>query len=153
MTEPRTARTRKRDWAPKFLEAFAETGNVKEACATVGVGRSTVYERRIKDETFAVQWDEAEQTSHDTLEREAFRRAAEGTDKPVYQGGKLVGTVREYSDTLLIFLLKARRPEKYRDNHRFELTGAEGGPIVTEDRSATLEDVAELLRDAGALNT
>ena len=31
-----------------------------------------------------------------------------------YQGSQ-VGTVRRYSDTLLIFLLKGRRPEKFKD--------------------------------------
>jgi hypothetical protein len=48
------------------------------------------------------------------LEDEAVRRAYEGVERPVFQGGKQVGVVREYSDTLLIFLLKALRPEKYR---------------------------------------
>jgi hypothetical protein len=43
----------------------------------------------------------------------------EGVDKPVYQGGVLVGYVREYSDQLLVTLLKAHRPEKFRDNVAF----------------------------------
>ena len=34
--------------------------------------------------------------------------------------GGLVGKTREYSDLLLIFLLKARRPEKFRDNAKLE---------------------------------
>lgn len=129
--------------APKkdsFLEAFAKTGNVSEAAAAAGVGRRTVYDWRSEDEDFATRWDGAEQESHDRLEREAFRRAAEGTDKPVFQGGQQVGTIHEYSDTLLIFLLKARRPAVYRDNHRVELTGADGGPMeVTTDVSDAVE--------------
>ena len=36
---------------------------------------------------------------------------------PVYQGGKKVGSVRKYSDLLLIFLLKAAAPETDRDNY------------------------------------
>jgi hypothetical protein len=51
----------------------------------------------------------------DLLEDEAFRRAHQGIDKPVFQGKELVGVIREYSDTLLIFLLKGCRPDKYRD--------------------------------------
>lgn len=152
MSNTRTSRTAKKDWAPAFIAALAGTGNVKEACAAVGVGRSTVYDRRLRDTEFAIAWVEAEDQSHDTLEREAWRRAAEGVEEPVFQGGKQVGAIRKYSDTLLIFLLKARRPEKYRDNHRVEHTGADGGPIMVEDRSASLDDVARLLRDAGALN-
>ena len=50
------------------------------------------------------------------MELEARRRAVKGTDKPVFQRGEQVGTIREYSDTLLMFLLKANKPEKFRDN-------------------------------------
>ncbi len=57
------------------------------------------------------------------LEAEARRRAVEGVRKPVYCRGEIVGTVKEYSDTLLIFLMKGARPEKYRDNVRVERTG------------------------------
>ena len=42
--------------------------------------------------------------------------------------GKQVGTVKRYSDTLLMFLLKGRRPEKFKDRH--ELTGKDGEPVV-----------------------
>lgn len=55
------------------------------------------------------------------MEQEAFRRAVEGTEKPVFgsmgfrMGSGEIGRVREYSDTLLIFLLKGARPEKYRE--------------------------------------
>jgi hypothetical protein len=41
-----------------------------------------------------------------------------------------VGVVQEYSDTLLIFLLKGARPQKYRDNVRQEVTGSNGTPLV-----------------------
>jgi hypothetical protein len=34
-----------------------------------------------------------------------------------------VGKVREYSDTLTIFLLKAHAPDKYRDNAKVEHSG------------------------------
>ena len=49
----------------------------------------------------------------DILEDEVDRRAVEGVEKPVgWHKGKPGGYVREYSDTLLIFLLKGDRPEK-----------------------------------------
>jgi hypothetical protein len=38
--------------------------------------------------------------------------------------------VREYSDTLLIFLLKGARPQKYRDNVRQEVSGPNGAPLI-----------------------
>jgi hypothetical protein len=52
-----------------------------------------------------------------------IRRGVTGYDKPVYQQGRLVGTVREYSDTLLIFALKARAPDRYREIRHVTLDG------------------------------
>lgn len=66
------------------------------------------------------------------MEDEAFRRAVNGTEKPVYQGKELVGHVREYSDTLMIFMLKARRPEKFKDRVASEISG---GLTVKDERS------------------
>jgi len=44
--------------------------------------------------------------------------------------GQVCGYVRRYSDTLLIFLLKARRPGKYGDKVTAEHTGPGGGPVT-----------------------
>jgi hypothetical protein len=59
----------------------------------------------------------------DTLEAEADRRAAEGTLRPVFYKGEQCGEIREYSDTLLIFRLKALRPEKYRERSNVAVSG------------------------------
>jgi hypothetical protein len=56
------------------------------------------------------------------------RRALVGWKEPVYQGGKEVGTIRKFSDNLLIFLLKGKRPEVFRERH--ELTGANGAALT-----------------------
>jgi len=80
---------------------------------------------------FAAAWDEALEIATGSLELEARRRAQKGVLEPVYYKGKKVGAVRKYSDTLLIFLLKAHRPDKYRDNVRHEVTGKDGSPIET----------------------
>ena len=45
----------------------------------------------------------------------AHRHAVEGTEKPVFQGGALVGHVREFDHRLLEFLLKADDPKRYRE--------------------------------------
>jgi hypothetical protein len=71
-------------------------------------------------EAFEASRDEAAQV----LEDEAVRRAQQGVEEPVYQGGKLVGTVQRYSDTLLIFLLNGARPDKYKQRSSVEVTGA-----------------------------
>ncbi len=113
----------------KFLEAFRQTGNVTEAAEKAGVNRATPYKWRKKDPKFAKAWEEAEQEAADRLEREAWRRAVEGVEEPVYYKGKQIDSIRKYSDTLLIFLLKGNRPEKYADRVKQEIFGPDGGPI------------------------
>jgi hypothetical protein len=99
-----------------FLEALAQTGNVSAAAKAAGVGRQYAYERRAADPELAAAWDEALDVATDALEREARRRALEGCERPVFYKGDECGRIREYSDTLMIFLLKAHRPQKFRDN-------------------------------------
>jgi hypothetical protein len=114
---------RPRKWVATFLAALEETAMVSEACKRAGISRQTAYEARQRDEEFAVAWHEVEERATERLEREAYRRAAEGTLKPVVSAGHLVTEERQYSDGLLMFLLKARRPEKYRDNVKVEHAG------------------------------
>ena len=109
----RTPRTPKKMAA--FISALEQTANVTAACRIARLPRSSAYEWREADSEFAKLWDDAVERGTDALEDEAVRRAAQGVLKPVYQGGKKVGTIREYSDTLLIFMLKARRPEKFKE--------------------------------------
>lgn len=99
-----------------FLRVLRETGgNVSRACAAISLARQRVYEWRASDPQFAIAWDEAVETGTDELEEEARRRAFQGVDEPVFYQGDECGTVRKYSDTLLIFLLKGRKPDKYRE--------------------------------------
>jgi hypothetical protein len=116
--EPRTIRTPEKEAA--FLEALAATCNVTEACRLACIGRMSVYDWRHEDASFAAKWKKALSIGAEVLEDEAVRRATVGVDKPVYQGGQLVGTIREYSDTLLIFLMKGAKPKRYRDNMRIQ---------------------------------
>ena len=58
------------------------------------------------------------------LEPEAIRRAVEGVEKAVYYQGEPVGTVREYSDTLLIFLLKGWKSDRYKERREVFHRGA-----------------------------
>lgn len=142
----RTNRTSKK--AQTFLDELSKCGNVKDACAAAGVGRRTAYDWRAKDPEFAQAWDSALDEAADTMEREAFRRAVEGIEKPVFgslgrgEGTGEVGRVREYSDTLLIFLLKAARPEKYRERTETRhtgLTAEQAANLSTDDLEAELK--------------
>lgn len=108
------------EWTPKkqqkFLDALAEYGIVTTAARIAKCSKQTAYNHRNNDPGFAELWDEAVDSACDLLEEEARRRAYNGTTKPIYQQGQCVGEIQEYSDTLMIFLLKGARPEKYREN-------------------------------------
>lgn len=63
---------------------------------------------------------EAQDASADICEDEAFRRAVDGVDKPVFWQGTECGKTREYSDRLIERILKAKRPAKYADRTQTE---------------------------------
>lgn len=135
--EKRPAKTAR--WEKAFLAAFSKLAVVSYACDAARVNKTTVYHRRNNDPAFAALWDEAREAATDKLEREAERRAAQGLTRKKFtsKGQPVIDpetgeqyAEREYSDTLLIFLLKAARPEKYKDRH--EHTGASGGPVILQ---------------------
>lgn len=106
-----------------FILALAKTGNVSAACKKAKISRQTVYVHKREDPAFAELWSEAEDIYVEVLEAEADRRAKGGTLKPVFYKGEQVGQVREYSDTLLMFRLKALRPDKYRERSDVKHSG------------------------------
>lgn len=134
-------------WTDAFLAHLAECGILTDAAAAAGVDRSTVFRRRQDDEEFARAVDEAIDMAADKLEREARRRAVDGVEEPVYQGGQLVGKRMVYSDSLLALLLKGRRKKVFAE--RIEQTGADGGPVQTRtvivtgvpDEAVPIEDL------------
>lgn len=122
MTVRRTDRTNRA--REKFLLVLAECCNVSEAARAAGIGRSTAYEWREADADFAAAWDAAEQEAADRLEREAWRRAVEGVDKPIVYQGEVTDTYKEYSDRMLEILLKGHRPERFVDRIKAEHSGS-----------------------------
>jgi hypothetical protein len=106
-----------------FIETLAGCGNVTHAAQGAGRDRGRFYLERARDQKFAEAWDNAIEKYADKLEKEADRRAVEGTARPVFYKGYKCGYITEYSDTLLIFRLKALRPEKYRERFDSKVTG------------------------------
>ena len=112
-----------------FVEAFLTTANVSHACRAADIDRSTHYHWLKTDAEYAEVFQHAEEEATDALEAEARRRAVEGVSEPVgwFQGNP-GGYVQRYSDTLLIFLLKGARPEKYKERH--EHSGDSAQPLT-----------------------
>jgi hypothetical protein len=147
-----TAVNRRRDWKSVFLSHLARMGVVKVAAEAAGICRQAVYEHRAKDKGFAALWDEALANAADVLEAEAFRRAVEGVIKHMVNKNGLVwvptdehGNIvepddplfvrnvplieRVYSDSTLLAMLRAKKPQEYRDNISFTTTRS---PVVDD---------------------
>jgi hypothetical protein len=136
----------------RFLEAIAAGQTISAAASTSGYSRRAVYDRRKADAAFRERWDEAVAVAIERLEAEADRRAVEGVLEPVFYQGEECGQVRRYSDTLLIFRLKALRPEMYRERAAIEHTGADGKDLipVPPDPSKVALALLSILRGAEA---
>jgi hypothetical protein len=113
-----------------FLTHLAQTSNVTESAELVGMSRRGIYDVRERDEAFRQSWDEAVEIATDLLEKEARRRALDGWEEPVFYRGEEIGKTRLYSDRMLELLLKAHRPDRFKDTVRQELTGANGNPLA-----------------------
>lgn len=114
----------------RVLRGLAETGYVAQACAEAGVGRRTAQEWCAADPAFKAAWDDALAAYAEALEAEADRRAVRGIDKPVHYQGKRIDTLKDYSDSLLVFRLKALKPDTYRERPPGAAPAAPGGSIA-----------------------
>jgi hypothetical protein len=120
---PKSTRRTVLEWRPAFLTTLRNTGNIRAACQTAGISRQLAYDHRARSQEFAAQWDEALQDAIDGLEAVAINRA------------------RTSSDTLLIFLLKAHRPEKYREtiNQHHTITPGTAAQLTDDALEAELK--------------
>jgi hypothetical protein len=133
-------------WQEKFIEAYRQTGNISHAARTAMVDRTTVLHLRDRNKTFKACMEEAKAEALENLEYEAWRRAHNGVEKPVFYKGKVCGSIQEYSDTLMIVLLKGNAPDKYRENSKVEHSGPNGGAIPFREiliERAPVEERAE----------
>lgn len=92
-------------WHGKFIEILSSTCNVTLAAKGAGIDRTSAYDHYKRLPDFAAAWDDAKEAAVEILEAEAWSRA------------------RKQSDTLIIFLLKAHKPEKYREKFEVNQTG------------------------------
>lgn len=103
-----------------FLAALEKGLSVSGAGNVAKISRTTAYRWQREDEAFAEAWDDALEGGTDLLEDILLQRA------------------KEDSDTLGIFLLKARRPEKYIDrsriNHTHKITEIE---LIAPDENSS----------------
>lgn len=106
----RTVRTPEK--GDKLLDKLRLGYSVRAACRAENIGYRTYYDWRRDDPTFAVAADSAIDEGTDYLEDKARDRAVKD------------------SDTLMIFLLKARRPDKYRERTDVHHSGDIGATVT-----------------------
>ena len=114
----RTVLKRQGSWTEKkkldFCTLLVAGWTVIDACKSVGMSQSSVYELRERDEEFMRQMQQAYDDSTAMLEGECFQRAV-GRDEPMMDKDGEIHYRKKYSDLLMMFLLKARKPKMYRD--------------------------------------
>lgn len=136
----------------RFLKAYGDCGVVKYACKMARIHRSTFYLWRSRDQNFKACLVDAESDANDTLEFAAYQQGVEGVEEPAISAGQVVYnyvpvldddgkqmfddrgkplmkrgkmvTIRRHAPQLLITLLKARMPEKYKDKQQVEHSGS-----------------------------
>lgn len=113
MAFPKNEKKMVPDFCDTIVNLLTELPNLTAVCKLLGVTPNTVHTYRRNNPEFNERVNEALEYGYDMLEAEAIRRGKEGVDKPVFYQGIECGSVREYSDTLLITMMKACRPKKF----------------------------------------
>lgn len=96
-------------------ELERNAGDIVSACAAVpcSVGWLKTWMR--DDPKVEAVIKDAIDTGAAVLESAMIKRAVEGVKEPVYYKDQKVGSKRRYSDSLLMFALKARKRDMYGD--------------------------------------
>ena len=129
-----------------FLDAYKIGGTIEGACRLAEVGRRTHYDWLDRDPSYAARFKETHESTVDLAEEALRKRGVEGIQEPlVYQGMKTGQYITRYSDACLIFYLKGRRGDVFRE--RTEITGAGGGPVQTVDLARLTTEQLQTMRD------
>lgn len=102
----------------KFLAVYVETCNITRAAQAAGLSRQAHYEWLMHDPDYPAQFAKAQEQAVDAMESIAWDRA------------------QTTSDTLMIFLLKGARPDKYRERSHQQLDANVAVDMSIEQRMA-----------------
>ena len=120
---PVLRKPRKDGWTPQrqqdFVAALADSGCVTEAADAAGMTARSCYRLRRESPPFAAAWEAALAHATRRLVDLAFDRAIHGSDEPVFNSkGDCVGRRMRQNDRLLMFLLRAYMPDRFRHAHQ-----------------------------------
>jgi hypothetical protein len=127
------------EMALKILELALKGKTDLQICKAVKIAPATLYAWKDEHPDFSEALKKAKDVSDDAVEATLRQRALGYKHKAIkffcYEGDIIS---EEYTEryppdtTACIFWLKNRRPERWRDVHRQEVTGKDGGPVETQ---------------------
>jgi len=136
-------------WKPsvqkRFIEELADTGSVTAAARAVGMSVTSCYRLRRAPgaEGFAAAWEAALAEASKRLVDIAFDRAINGTEEPVLdKHGNCIHIRQRTNDRLLMFLLRAHHPERYRHHNAPPPTPPQAAPLTQAPLTQALEALA-----------
>ena len=121
---PVLRRPREDGWTPQkqraFITALADCGCVAQAAREVSMTPKSCYRLRRSpgSENFAAAWDAAIANAGRMLVDIAFERAINGSEEPIFdRDGTRVGRRMRHNDRLMMFLMRAYMPDRFRHAH------------------------------------
>lgn len=120
-----------------FLAALAQTCNVSASARKVKLTAQGAYKLRLRDAGFRAGWQEALEQGYERLEMALLERALNGTQKPVWYRGEVVGEETRFSDAVQLTLYRAHR------------ASAKQSQDEEEDYSALREEIVARLIEIG----
>lgn len=147
---------RNKVWCPEiqetFLDLYREWGSIRKCAEALGISTATVYLHRNADPDFDEECIQCEEDFADMVDESITERAIKGVQEPVVYQGKIMKDdnnnpilVTRQSDRLAELVIKAQKPDKYRE--RREITGPGGGEFTI-----AVKTTAEMLAERGPQN-
>lgn len=130
----------------ELLRSHPDLKGCRALCAeAVGISMHTVYDHMKRDPEFAQAFEDAIQAFIDeNLFAAALKRARDGVERPII-GGKfkdeIVAHERVYSDSIMLAMLRAHRPEfKDKADAGAAPGGNSGGVMIIPSAPSSLTD-------------
>lgn len=141
--------------AARILELATKGKTEVEIAHSLGISPTTLANWKGKHPDFLEALKKAKDVADDLMEATLFQRGMGYSYSAVKfffdsKSGKVVS--QAYVEklppdtTAIIFWLKNRRPDRWRDVNKHELTGADGGPIKTQQ--VTKAEIEKAAREA-----
>lgn len=131
----------------QFLVAFPGAITLKAAAKAVNIDIQTHYKWKHNSPAYAQCFESLNTYVVEAMEEEAKRRSLLGVEKNIYYQGEVVGTEVIFSDQLLMFMLRAAKPDTYRERTSMELTAPP--PVANSELRGLGKDA--LVRIAGII--